>query len=108
MFVIEDDYDSESRYKGDPGAPLYMLDPSRFIYIGTFSKTLFPALRIGFAVVPRSLQRLWMHLRTYSDVQNPLFEQAALAQLLQRLTLDKHIQKMCRVYGLRRDVLSKA
>jgi len=108
MFVIEDDYDSEFRYKGEPIAPLYMLDPHRVIYIGTFSKTLFPALRIGFAVVPRSLQRLWMRLRTYSDVQNPPFEQAALAQLLRERTLDKHIQKMRRVYGLRRDVLLKA
>ncbi len=108
MYVIEDDYDSEFRYKGDPVAPLYALDPHRVIYIGTFSKTLFPALRIGFAVVPRILQKLWMRFRTYSDVQNPPFEQAALAQLLQRRTLDKHIQKMRRVYGLRRDILINA
>ena len=105
MYIIEDDYDSEFRYAGDPVAPLHVLDPSRVIYIGTFSKTLFPAIRIGYAVVPRSLQKMWLTLRTYTDVQNPPFEQAALALLLKEGTLERHIQKMRRVYGLRRDAL---
>ena len=108
LFLIEDDYDSEFRYKGDPVTPLYALDPKRVIYIGTFSKTMFPALRIGYAIVPKSLQTLWMRIRTYSDVQNPPFEQAALAYFLRERMLDRHIQKMRKVYGKRREVLIKA
>ena len=53
IYIIEDDYDSEFRFTGAPVAPLYAMDSSRVIYVGTFSKTVFPALRIGFAILPR-------------------------------------------------------
>ncbi len=108
MYVIEDDYDSEFRYSGEPVAPLYALDPQRVVYVGTFSKTLFPALRIGFALLPRQLQKRWQTLRTHTDVQNSLFEQAALALLIDTRKLDRHIQKMRRVYGQRRQALLDA
>ena len=58
-YIIEDDYDSEFRYYGDPVSPLYAMDSERVIYIGTFSKVLFPALRIGYAILPPKLQRRW-------------------------------------------------
>ncbi len=108
LYIIEDDYDSEFRYCGDPVAPLYSLDPQRVIYVGTFSKTLFPALRIGFVLLPKILQKRWRILRTHTDVQNPVFEQAALAMLLHTRKLDRHIQKMRRVYGQRRQALLDA
>lgn len=108
LYIIEDDYDSEFRYCGEPVAPLYSLDPRRVIYVGTFSKTLFPALRIGFVLLPKALQKRWCALRTHTDVQNPIFEQAALATLLQTRKLDRHIQKMRRVYGQRRQALLHA
>ncbi len=108
LYIIEDDYDSEFRYCGDPVAPLYSLDPQRVIYVGTFSKTLFPALRIGFVLLPKILQKRWRTLRTHTDVQNPVFEQAALAMLLHTRKLDRHIQKMRRVYGQRRQALLDA
>lgn len=108
LYIIEDDYDSEFRYCGEPVAPLYSLDPQRVIYVGTFSKTLFPALRIGFVLLPRALQNQWRTLRTHTDVQNPVFEQAALCMLLQTRKLDRHIQKMRRVYGQRRQALLDA
>jgi GntR family transcriptional regulator/MocR family aminotransferase len=108
VYIIEDDYDSEFRYCGEPVAPLYALDPQRVIYVGTFSKTLFPALRIGFVLLPRILQKRWRTLRTHADVQNPVFEQAALAMLLRTRKLDRHIQKMRRVYGQRRQALLDA
>ncbi|KOP68674.1 GntR family transcriptional regulator [Bacillus sp. FJAT-18019] len=104
-YIIEDDYDSEFRYYGEPVAPLHAMDADRVIYIGTFSKTLFPALRIGYAVVPRSLQQRWCYLRTYTDVQNPPFEQAALAEFLHTRKLDRHISKMRKIYRERRQVL---
>jgi len=105
MYIIEDDYDSEFRYCGEPIAPLYSMDPQRVIYVGTFSKTLFPALRIGYVILPEPLHMPFSSLRTHADVQNPPFEQAALAELLRTRKLDRHIQKMRRVYGKRRQVL---
>ena len=108
LYLIEDDYDSEFRYAGSPIAPLYSLDPQRVIYVGTFSKILFPALRIGYVILPRALQPAWRRLRLYTDVQNPPFEQAALAEFLRTRKLDRHIQSMRRLYGQRRQLLLKA
>jgi len=104
-YIIEDDYDSEFRYYGDSVSPLYAMDPDRVVYVGTFSKVLFPALRIGYAVVPRQLQQSWSRLRTHTDVQNPPFEQAALAEFLHTRKFDRHIGKMRKIYGERRQVL---
>ncbi|CQR73162.1 HTH-type transcriptional regulatory protein GabR [Sporomusa ovata DSM 2662] len=105
LYVIEDDYDSEFRYRGTPVAPLYSMDTQRVIYVGTFSKILFPALRIGYVVLPPELHKRWCRLRTYADVQNPPFEQAALAEYLHTRKLDRHIQQMRRLYGQRRQLL---
>ncbi|MGE4485382.1 MAG: PLP-dependent aminotransferase family protein [Oscillospiraceae bacterium] len=105
LFIIEDDYDSEFRYCGEPITPLYAMDPQSVIYVGTFSKAVFPALRIGYVILPKPLHRQWRDLRTHTDVQNPPFEQAALAEFLHTGKLDRHIQKMRRIYGQRRKVL---
>ncbi len=105
IFIIEDDYDSEFRYSGEPVAPLYTMDPHRVIYVGTFSKAVFPALRIGYVILPHSLQTLWRDLRTHTDVQNPSFEQAALAEFLKTRKFDRHVQKMRKIYGQRRQIL---
>lgn len=75
------------------------------IYVGTFSKTVFPALRIGYVILPCQLQARWRDLRTHTDVQNPPFEQAALAEFLRTRKFDRYIQKMRRIYGQRRRVL---
>lgn len=105
FYIIEDDYDSEFRYCGMPISPIYTMNSSRVIYVGTFSKTLFPALRIGFVVLPEELQKRWRHSRNYLDVQNPVLEQAALAEFLRTRKMDKHIRKMRRIYGERRNAL---
>ena len=104
-YIIEDDYDSEFRYCGEPIAPLYSMEPQRVIYVGTFSKSVFPALRIGYVILPKQLQKQWIRIRTFADVQNPIFEQAALTMFLQTRKLDRHVQKMRRIYGGRRSVL---
>ncbi len=101
-YIIEDDYDSEFRYAGEPVAPLYAMDPQRVIYVGTFSKVMYPALRIGFVILPQAMQQQWTKARTYTDVQNPVFEQAALADFIETRRLDRHIQRMRRLYGARR------
>jgi GntR family transcriptional regulator/MocR family aminotransferase len=105
LYIVEDDYDSEFRYCGEPIAPLFAMDSQRVIYVGTFSKVMFPALRIGYAILPPSLHKRWSDLRTHVDVQNPPFEQAALAEFLRTRKLDRHIQKMRKIYGERRRVL---
>ncbi|GAB6152738.1 PLP-dependent aminotransferase family protein [Desulfosporosinus burensis] len=105
LYIVEDDYDSEFRYCGAPVSPLYSMDPQRVIYVGTFSKVLFPALRIGYVVLPQQLHSQWRYLRIHADVQNPPFEQAALAEYLHTRKLDRHVQQMRRVYGQRRHVL---
>ncbi len=105
FYVIEDDYDSEFRYEGAPVAPLFSMDPQQVIYVGTFSKILFPAVRIGYVILPPPLQAQWRYLRTHADVQNPPFEQAALAEYLGSRKLDRHIRKMRKLYGERRRVL---
>lgn len=108
LYIIEDDYDSEFRYGGEPVAPLYTMDPQRVIYVSTFSKAVFPALRIGFVILPYPLQARWRDLRTHMDVQNPSLEQAALAEFLRTRKLDRHVQRMRKIYSQRRKVLLKS
>ncbi len=105
IYLLEDDYDSEFRYTGEPVSPLYAMDTQQVIYIGTFSKVLFPAIRIGYVLLPKKLQLRWMKLRTHMDVQNPPFEQAALAQFLRTRKFDHHIRRMKKLYGERRATL---
>jgi GntR family transcriptional regulator/MocR family aminotransferase len=107
-YIIEDDYDSEFRYTGAPAKPLCAMDAQRVVYVGTFSKTVFPALRVGFAILPRGLQEAWRARRMYMDVQNPPFEQAALAEFLAGRGLDRHVCKMRALYGKRRQTLLAA
>jgi len=104
-YIIEDDYDSEFRYCGEPIAPLYAMDSRRVIYVGTFSKSVYPALRIGYVILPGQLQERWLQLRTYTDVQSPISEQMALMMFLRTRKLDRHIKRMRRLYGERRSVL---
>lgn len=108
FYVIEDDYDSEFRYCGAPISPVYALAPDRVIYVGSFSKTLFPALRIGFVILPKALQQRWCHYRTFMDVQNSISEQAALALFLQKRKMDRHIRQMRNIYAEKRQHLLHA
>lgn len=104
-YIIEDDYDSEFRFCGAKVSPLYSLDNNRVIYVGTFSKILFPSLRIGYVILPKQLQNSWSYMRTYMDVQNPSIEQYTLCDFLSSRKLDRHVQKMSRLYGQRRKIL---
>lgn len=108
IYIVEDDYDSEFRYTGAPISPLLSMDAERVIYVGTFSKTMFPALRIGYTILPKQLQSRWRYLRTHNDVQNPLFDQAALALFLQSRSFDRHIRTMKNRYAKRRQSLVAA
>ncbi len=108
VYIVEDDYDSEFRYAGEPIAPIYSMDSQRVVYVGTFSKSLFPALRIGFVILPKQLQSRWKNLRTHIDVLNTPIEQAALASFLQTRKFDRYVRSMKKRYSKRRQVLLNA
>lgn len=82
-YILEDDYDSEYRYSGRPLAALQTLDDAgRVIYVGSFSKVLFPALRLGFLVLPPPLVQAAVRVRGSLDVQPPALEQRVLAEFI--------------------------
>ena len=101
--MLEDDCDSEFRWEGRPLPPLATLDSAgRVIYCGTFSKTLAPALRLGFAVVPAPLVQAFVRLRTLTDRGTDAFSQATLAEFMRQGLLAPHIRRMRTEYGKRR------
>ena len=93
-WVLEDDYDSEFRYTGKPLASLQGLDRNgRVLYVGTFSKIMFPALRLGYVVVPPTLVDVFAAERQVTCKQLPLLEQAALAAFIEEGLLARHLRK---------------
>ena len=104
--IIEDDYDSEFRHTARPLEPLQRLDrEGRVIYVGTFSKTLSPALRVGFLVAPRSLITSICAIRQVIDWCPPLATQMALTDLIAGGHLDRHLRRSRAVYRERRRLL---
>jgi GntR family transcriptional regulator / MocR family aminotransferase len=107
--IIEDDYDSEYRYSGPPLPAMQGLAADApVIYCGTFSKVMFPALRIGYVIVPPTLVDAFARTKWLTDRHTPLLEQAVLADFLSEGHLDRHIRRMRRHYGRRREALVEA
>jgi GntR family transcriptional regulator/MocR family aminotransferase len=105
-WVLEDDYDSEFRYSSRPIAALQGLDhDGRVIYLGTFSKTLFPSLRLGYAVVPVELIGTFTAARSVLDIHSPLFEQAVLTEFITGGYFERHLRRMRSVYEERQQTL---
>jgi GntR family transcriptional regulator / MocR family aminotransferase len=99
-WIIEDDYDSEYRYESQPIASLQGLDPnSRVIYIGTFSKVLFPSLRLGYIVAPPDLVDRFLVVRRVMDLGAPTFHQEVLADFIEEGHFERHIRRMRTLYG---------
>jgi GntR family transcriptional regulator/MocR family aminotransferase len=106
-WIIEDDYASEFRYSGRPLASLQGLDDSeRVIYLGTLNKTLFPGLRIGYAVVPRALLQGFVSTRYLIERQPPSLNQVVLAEFMREGYLASHIRRMRILYREQRDALA--
>jgi GntR family transcriptional regulator / MocR family aminotransferase len=104
--IIEDDYDSEYRYSGAPLPALQGLAPDApVIYCGTFSKVMFPGLRVGYLIVPTTLIAAFRRAKWLADRNTPMLEQAALADFLREGHLERHIRRMRRIYGSRREAL---
>jgi GntR family transcriptional regulator/MocR family aminotransferase len=107
--IVEVDYDSEYRYHGPPLPAMEgLVADAPVIYCGSFSKVMFPALRVGYAILPRALVAPFRRLKWLTDRQNPGLEQAALGDFLADGHLERHIRRMRRLYGERRRVLVSA
>jgi GntR family transcriptional regulator/MocR family aminotransferase len=99
-FVIEDDYDSEYRFEGQPVPALQSLDNhSSVIFVGSFSKTLFPSLRLGYLVLPPSLVDFFLAFRYRTDLQNSTFDQAVLCDFIVEGHLARHLRRMRNLYA---------
>ncbi|GIP38988.1 GntR family transcriptional regulator [Paenibacillus sp. J31TS4] len=107
-FVVEDDYDSEFRHGGRPLEPLKALDrEGRVVFIGTFSKTMLPQLRIGYAVLPPGLREAFVRAkRLYEPHPSGQLEQRALAAFLNSGEYERHLRRMRRLYSRKHDVLA--
>ena len=105
-WIIEDDYDSEYRYESLPIASLQGLDPNaRVIYIGTFSKVLFPGLRLGYIVIPPDLVDPFFTIRRVMDLGAPAFLQEVLADFIEEGHFARHIRRTRMVYAELRRLL---
>lgn len=108
-WIVEDDYDSEFRYAGRPLAALQGLDhEGRVIYLGTFSKALFPSLRLGYLVVPPDLSEAFIAARATTDRQASTLMQAVVADFLQEGHFVRHIRRMRTLYAERQEILLRA
>jgi GntR family transcriptional regulator / MocR family aminotransferase len=109
IWIIEDDYDSEYRFGSRPIVSLQGLDRhSRVIYIGTFSKVLFPALRLGYVVLPRDLVPAFAASRDAADIFSSTLYQAVLTDFIQEGHFARHLRRMRMLYMERRSVLAEA
>jgi GntR family transcriptional regulator / MocR family aminotransferase len=108
-WIVEDDYDSEFRYIGRPLESLQGLDASgRVLYTGSFSKVLFPALRLGYLVAPEALVDAFVAGRALADRHSPVFDQALTAEFLAEGHFARHIRRMRALYGERQEALVAA
>lgn len=103
--IVEDDYDSEFRFDGQPPPCMQGLDPERVVYIGTFSKTLSPAFRTAYMALPPRLMKAAREAKWLLDLHNPLIDQLALARFIGEGHYARHIARMRRVYRSRRAAL---
>jgi GntR family transcriptional regulator/MocR family aminotransferase len=108
-WIIEDDYDSEFRYASRPLAAMQGLDPhGSVLYTGTFSKVMFPSLRLGYLVVPEALVDAFAATRHFTDYHSPYLEQAVMADFMVDGHFERHIRRMRSVYQERQIVLVDA
>ncbi|MEZ4539157.1 MAG: PLP-dependent aminotransferase family protein [Chloroflexota bacterium] len=107
--IIEDDYDGDLRYESSSLAALQGLDEEgRVVYLGTFSKVLFPALRLGYLVLPRALTAPFVQAKELVDRGAPTLTQAAVADFLTEGHFERHLRHLRRLYGDKRTTLVSA
>jgi GntR family transcriptional regulator / MocR family aminotransferase len=108
-WIVEDDYDSAYRYFGRPLPAIQGLDDAgRVLYVGTFSRVLFPSLRLGYLVVPQSLMKTLVTARRGAELQASVLEQAVVADFMAQGHFERHIRRMRALYAERQAVLREA
>jgi GntR family transcriptional regulator / MocR family aminotransferase len=108
-WIIEDDYDSEYRFDSRPIASLQGLDSdTRVLYMGTFSKVMFPALRLGYLVLPKDLVAACTAARDCMDIFSPTLNQAVMAEFIREGHFARHLRRMRMLYMERRRALVNA
>ncbi|HVO40142.1 MAG TPA: PLP-dependent aminotransferase family protein [Spirochaetia bacterium] len=107
-YVVEDDYDSEFRYDSPPVSSIQGLDPEQVVYIGTFSKTLCPGLRIGYIVLPPELVNRGREVKWFTDLHNSSFEQMVLARFMADGHFVRHVHTMKKAHRALRQALTNA
>lgn len=104
-YIIEDDYDSEYNYCIKPIQSLYSLERQRTIYVGTFSKIFSPAIRLGYIIVPDALIARFEKTAEQMNIGTDALTQLAMAEIIDRRLLDRHIYKMKKVYAAKRKLI---
>ncbi len=108
-WIVEDDYDSEFRYEGRPLPSLQGLLPeARVIYVGTFSKALFPSLRMGYVVAPIERLRAFWEAKETADLHAPAIDQAVVAAFMREGHFVRHLRAMRTLYAERAEVFAEA
>jgi GntR family transcriptional regulator/MocR family aminotransferase len=108
-WILEDDYDGEFRYGTEAVSALQAMDrDGRVIYVGTFSKTLSPACRLGFLIMAPGLRDDFLTAKWAADLGTPPLEQAALAHFIESGGYERHLRQVTRILGERRDALVQA
>lgn len=106
--ILEDDYDTEFRFTGRPLEPLHSLDSGgRVVYIGSFSKVLLPALRLGFLIAPPGLRAALEKAKYLTDWHSASLQQAALASFLAEGGFARHVRRLRREYQLRKEEVDR-
>lgn len=104
-YIIEDDYDSEFRYRGDAIQALWNLDPESVIYMGSFSKIFHPSLRMGYMILPKHICVRVTEQMELSNIWVDTIKQLAMAEFMNSKELDRHIYKMKKLYKNKRQYL---
>jgi len=105
-WIVEDDYDGEFRYEGQPLAPLYSLDArERVVYMGTLNKSMYASLRLAYVVVPEDLVELLANIRTQMDGFSPALSQMTMASFMEEGYFASHLRRMRALYGAKRRAL---
>lgn len=108
-WIVEDDYDSEYRFDSPPVPALQGMDGnSRVIYLGTFSKVIFPSLRVGYLVLPKDLIPAFRATKEAEDLFTSVVDQAALTEFMRQGDFSRHLRRMRHIYGERRRCMTQA